>query len=85
MQINGHRFDIPSQRVKVGDIITLRDKSKNNDYFKRIDDISPEPSEKPSWLKVNRKKYVIEITGIPAREDSEPDINEQLIVEYYSR
>jgi len=37
------------------------------------------------WLKSDPKKMSIEITGLPAREEAEPDINEQLIVEYYSR
>lgn len=85
VQINGRRFDIPSQRVKIGDKLELREKSKRNEYFKHIDDISPEPAQVPSWLKVNRKKYEVNVTGVPARDDFEPDINEQLIVEYYSR
>ncbi len=83
--VNGRRFDIPSLRLKVGDTVTLRDASKNNEYFKRIDDISPAPSASVSWLTVNRKKFEIKVTGTPAREEAEPDINEQLIVEYYSR
>lgn len=83
--LNGRRFDIPSIRMTAGDVIQLRDKSKNNEYFKHIDDMSPAPSATPSWMKVNRKKLEIEITGLPMREEAEPDINEQLIVEYYSR
>lgn len=83
--VNGRRFDIPSLRLKVGDTVTLRDASMNNEYFKRIDDISPAPSASVSWLTVNRKKFEIKVTGTPAREEAEPDINEQLIVEYYSR
>ncbi|MDZ7744953.1 MAG: 30S ribosomal protein S4 [Candidatus Saccharibacteria bacterium] len=83
--LNGRRFDIPSLRVKSGDKLELRDKSKTNDYFKSLDDISPAPTETPSWIKVDRKKFTVDITGIPSREEAEPDINEQLIVEYYSR
>lgn len=83
--LNGRRFDIPSLRVTAGDKLELRDHSKKNEYFKSIDDVSPAPTETPSWMKINRKKFEIEITGLPAREDAEPDINEQLIVEYYSR
>jgi small subunit ribosomal protein S4 len=82
---NGRRVDIPSIRVKVGDEIKLRDHSKNSDYFKRLDDVSPAPSAIPSWLKVNRKQFLVNVTGAPTRDDSEPDIKEQLIVEYYSR
>lgn len=83
--LNGARFDIPSLRLSEGDLLVLRDKSKKNAYFKSIDDISPAPSASPSWLKVNRKKFEILVTGMPSRDDAEPDINEQLIVEYYSR
>lgn len=83
--LNGRRVDIPSIRLSAGDVLVLRDHSKSNEYFKKLDDISPEPTAIPGWLKVNRKKFEISITGLPAREEAEPDINEQLIVEYYSR
>lgn len=83
--LNGRRVDIPSIRLSNGDSLTLRESSKKNEYFKKIDDISPPPSDIPAWLKVGRKKFEIQVTGLPAREDAEPDINEQLIVEYYSR
>ena len=84
--LNGRRVDIPSIRVNSGDIISLREKSLKNKYFANIDDLSP-GTDAPgnSWLKCNRKKFEIKITGSPKREEVEPDINEQLIVEYYSR
>jgi ribosomal protein S4 len=53
--------------------------------FKNIDDITGKPDVTALWLKADRKKFEITITGVPAREEAEPDINEQLIVEYYSR
>lgn len=84
-ELNGRRVDIPSIRLKPGDELVLRAKSKKSDYFTRIDDVSPAPSEIPSWMKVDRKKLSVKITGIPTREEVEPDIKEQLIVEYYSR
>jgi small subunit ribosomal protein S4 len=83
--LNGRRVDIPSIRLKAGDKISIRDHSKGTEYFKKLDDVSPAPSETPGWLKVNRGKFEISITGVPTREEAEPDINEQLIVEYYSR
>lgn len=82
--LNGRRVDIPSIRVKEGDEIVLRDHSKTNEYFKKLDEVSP-PAEATSWLKVDRKKVSIKVTGKPTREEAEPEINEQLIVEYYSR
>lgn len=84
-ELNGKRVDIPSIRLKEGDMLTLRDKSKKSEYFLKIDDVSPHPSDIPSWIKVDRKKFVITVIGVPSREEAEPDINEQLIVEYYSR
>lgn len=84
-ELNGRRVDIPSIRLKAGDVLVLRNKSQTNEYFKKLDDVSPAPSEMPGWLKVNRKKFEVTITGVPTREEAEPDINEQLIVEYYSR
>jgi small subunit ribosomal protein S4 len=83
--LNGRRVDIPSIRLRIGDEITLREHSKANEYFKKLDDVSPAPSTIPSWLKVDRKKTAAAITNLPIRDDAEPEINEQLIVEYYSR
>ena len=83
--LNGTRVDIPSIRLSTGDKITIRDASKKTDYFKQIDDLSPAPANLPGWLKVNRKVLSVEVTGKPSRDDAEPDIKEQLIVEYYSR
>ncbi|HVS58858.1 MAG TPA: 30S ribosomal protein S4 [Candidatus Saccharimonadales bacterium] len=83
--LNGVRVDVPSIRVSIGDVITVRDHSKNTEYFKKLDDVSPAPSAVPAWVKVNRKKVEANVTAIPTRDDAEPDINEQLIVEYYSR
>ncbi|HUD81759.1 MAG TPA: 30S ribosomal protein S4 [Patescibacteria group bacterium] len=83
--LNDRRFDIPSLRVSVGDVLVARPKSEKSEYFKRLDDVSPAPSVIPAWLKVNRKKLQIDISGLPTREDAEPDLNENLIVEYYSR
>lgn len=83
--LNGRRVDIPSIRVKQNDVIELRVSSKSNKYFSSLDDVSPKPGEIPSWLKVDRKKVQTTVMGVPNREDAEPEINEQLIVEYYSR
>src|SRR5581483_3379639 len=83
--LNDRRTDIPSIRLKEGDKIVLRPKSHSSSYFKQLDDISPVPAEIPAWLKVNRSKREFSVTGRPIREDAEPDIKEQLIVEYYSR
>ena len=83
--LNDKRVDIPSIRLKAGDTLVVRPKSLTTEYFKNLDEVSPAPAEIPGWLKVNRKKVEVSVTGLPSREDAEPEINEQLIVEYYSR
>ena len=83
--LNDKRVDVPSIRLKPGDKIVLRAPAKKTAYFQQIDDLSPAPGNYPGWLKVNRKQFSIEVTGTPTRDDAEPDIKEQLIVEYYSR
>lgn len=84
--LNGKRVDIPSIRVKAGDQITVRPKSTKSGYFTTIEDVANNSIQGPlSWLKSDVKKLKIEVTGLPKREEAEADINEQLIVEYYSR
>lgn len=83
--LNDTRVDIPSIRLKPGDILAARPHALKTEYFKHLDDNSPAPAEIPGWLKVDRKKVQVTVTSVPARDDAEPEINEQLIVEYYSR
>jgi len=84
--LNGRRIDIPSIRLKPGDVLEVRTKSQKSEYFKNLDNIVSSSSTTPlSWLKSDPKKMQIEITGLPKREEAEAGINEQLIVEYYSR
>lgn len=85
-ELNGRRVDIPSIRLKAGDILTVRAKSAKSGYFSSIDNVVNNSVQGPlSWLKSDTKKLKIEVTGLPKREEAEADINEQLIVEYYSR
>lgn len=85
-ELNGRRVDIPSIRVKAGDVITVRPKSQKSGYFTQINDIFGNTAQAPlSWQKSDIKKLKIEVTGLPKRDEAEADINEQLIVEYYSR
>lgn len=84
--LNGRRVDIPSIRLKVGDEIVIRPKSAKSGYFSQIADVLGNSVQVPlSWLKSDDKKLTIKVTGLPLREEAEQDINEQLIVEYYSR
>ena len=84
--LNGRRIDIPSIRLNPGDVLEVRPKSGKTEYFKNLANITSAANVTPlSWMKVDAKKMKIEIIGLPKREESEAGINEQLIVEYYSR
>ena len=84
--LNGRRIDIPSIRLKAGDVLEVREKSVKSEYFKNLENTVAASGVQPlSWLKADAKKMRIEITGTPKREEAEAGINEQLIVEYYSR
>lgn len=84
--LNGRRIDIPSVRLNPGDVLEVRPKSTKTEYFKNLANVIGAANVTPlSWLKVDAKKMKIEVTGLPKREEAEAGINEQLIVEYYSR
>lgn len=84
--LNGKRVDIPSIRIKPGDELEVRDKSKKSFYFTNIDDIIGDiDTAVLSWMAADRKKFIIKVTGLPQRQEVEDEINKQLIVEYYSR
>ena len=84
--LNGKRINIPSIRLSAGDCLEVRPKSQKSEYFKNLGNIVSASSQSPlSWMKADAKKMKIDITGKPKREEAEVGINEQLIVEYYSR
>lgn len=84
--LNGRRVDIPSIRLKPGDELVVRPKSAKSGYFTQLDEVVKTASQPTySWLKSDAKKMTISITGLPLRDEADPEINEQLIVEYYSR
>lgn len=84
--LNGRRVDIPSIRVKAGDVITIRPKSAANEYFKVALDGLAAASDQNRWISWDGKKQTATVTGLPVREDViDLDINEQLIIEFYSR
>lgn len=84
--LNGRRIDIPSIRLNPGDVLEVRPKSQKSEYFKNLDNVVAAAGQQSlSWMKADAKKMKIEVTGLPKREEAEAGINEQLIVEYYSR
>jgi len=82
--VNGKRVDIPSYRIKVGDVITLRDKSKQSVKFK--ENIEKTKSRiVPLWLDENRDEFKATVTRMPTSEDLDYEVEAHLIVELYSK
>jgi len=82
--VNGRRVDVPSIEVRVGDVIEVRARSQKSPVWAGIFDENTH-YEVPDWLKVNQKKFTIEITALPESKHFETLINVQPIVEFYSR
>jgi small subunit ribosomal protein S4 len=83
--LNGHKADIPSLLVKPGDVITVRESSRNSEYFKTRAMLMQGAATTPLWLAVNQAEMSGSMAAVPERKDIATDLNEQLIVEYYSR
>jgi small subunit ribosomal protein S4 len=83
--INGKRLDIPSYTVRLGDVVALTEDARK---FKSVLASIGGADKRPiaSWMEVDRANFTGTIKGPPVREDlNEPEIREQLVVEYYSR
>ena len=81
--LNGKKADIPSMTLKVGDVITVKDKSKSSSKFKAV--VEGHPNVVAKWLQVDPEKLSGNIIAEPAREDIELPIEEHLIVEWYNK
>ena len=81
VRVNDKKVTIPSYNAKIGDIISLSPKASNLDFVKKL--VADRDVKIPSWL--DRKATVGKINTQPKRDDIGIDINEKLIVEYYSR
>ena len=84
IKVNGRRVDIPSYRVKAGDVIEVMPKSKDLLMIKSAL-ISNEHMEVPGWLEVDIEKLTGSVLSLPTRDQIDLDIREQLIVELYSK
>ncbi len=84
--VNGRKTNVPSFSVKVGHVIAVRAESRRRTYFRNLVD-SGELNRytPPDWLRLNANELSGEVIALPRREDAEQGINEQLIVEFYSR
>ena len=83
--LNGRRVDIPSILLIPGDELTIRPKSAANTFFKELSNTISQNQSSVRWLSHDASKLTAKVTGMPAREDVEEEITEQLIIEFYSR
>jgi small subunit ribosomal protein S4 len=84
-EVNGRKTDIPSFQVSPGDVISVRTNARALTYFKDRAQIMQGTVTTPAWLSLNLVEMSGSVVGEPSREDIEIPLNEQLIVEYYSR
>ena len=82
--INGKVVNIPSYNVSPEDVVTVREKAKKQARIKAALDVAAQ-REKPTWIEINADKMEGVYKRLPERSDLSADINEQLIVELYSK
>jgi small subunit ribosomal protein S4 len=84
--VDGRKTNIPSYTLKVGQVIAVRPESRRRPYFKNLVDSGDLTKYRaPDWLRLSAADLSGTIVALPRREDAEAGINEQLIVEFYSR
>ena len=83
--VNGKRVNIPSYLVKPGDVIEVREKSRSSVMFKRLTGEDAIIIQPPKWLEKDLTKLSGKVLAMPQRDDIDLPVEEQLIVELYSR
>ena len=83
IRVNGKKVDIPSYSVKVGDVITLRPTSTEKEMFKALREGTSVLT--PKWLTFDAPNLTGTVNALPAREDIDLQLQENMIVEFYSR
>lgn len=82
--VNGKRVDIPSYLTRVGEVISIRENSRQSAKIKAVvEENAARPC--PKWLEVNREALEGKVIAVPAREDIDLEVDETLIVELYSK
>lgn len=83
--VNGRRTDVPSMLVSSGDVVSVREgNSRTRTYFKSLPDVA-ETKNVPAWLERDVKNLSGNVSRLPERSEIDGNLNEQLIVEFYSR
>ncbi len=80
--VNGKKVNIPSYQVKVGDVIQIKENKQNIEMFKALKEAKVNT---PKWLEFDSKSLTGKVLALPERDDIDMNIQEHLIVEFYSR
>jgi small subunit ribosomal protein S4 len=84
LEVNGRKVNVPSYRVRPGDVVAVRGRSRTMGRI--VENTSyAEGREIPDWLGANLKEMSIEVRALPERDQMDVPVQEQLIVEYYSK
>ncbi len=83
--LNGRSFNIPSAKVKVGDVLRVKEAKKENSYFKNLQAILKKNSEVPSWLSLDPTILEGKILANPSKDDVGVNFDVRGIIEFYSR
>jgi small subunit ribosomal protein S4 len=85
IDVNGRKCNIPSAQVKIGDVVSVRESSKNNATILGARDATAH-APAPNWIDVDREGLTGRVTSLPQRSELvQIQLNEQLIVELYSK
>ncbi len=82
--VNGQKVDVPSYRIKIGDVVELSENSKKLDKFKDVIEAT-KGRVVPLWLEANKDNANAKITRLPVKEDLDYEVEETFIVELYSK
>lgn len=81
--VNGKKVDIPSYQVKVGDVVSMKEKSRNNEQFKAC--FLGHPAFNLPYIEKNTDEWTGKLARMPERAEVPIQVNDQLVVEFYSK
>ena len=84
IEVNGRKINIPSYQVRKGDVVQVREKARKNDQIRQAVETATGRGV-PAWLELNAEQFRGTVIDVPKREDIRLPVQEQLIVELYSK
>lgn len=84
-KVNGKKLNVPSAELKIGDVISVNETKKENEFFKNQLPTLKNKKDFPAWIQFDLSKMEGTILNKPSREDVGIQVDPQMVVEYYSR